>query len=109
MGSEPLWRKALNEFIARMHDLYGARLDRVVLYGSRARNSAEESSDIDILVIMKSMDNFWEEFHQISSVAGDLSLKYDLVLSAIPSDALDYDYDRTPFLMNVRKEGVQVG
>ena len=38
----------LSKFRAALNDLYGNRIERVVLYGSRARGDARPDSDYDI-------------------------------------------------------------
>jgi predicted nucleotidyltransferase len=44
------YRKALDE-------MYGDRLERVVLYGSRARGDARPDSDYDVAVFLHGMDD----------------------------------------------------
>lgn len=49
-----------------------------------------------------------EEEDKISQMSADMSLEYDVVITCF-----DYPYDafqswETPFLMNVRKEGVKI-
>jgi hypothetical protein len=48
---------------------------------------------------------FWEEFERISQVASRLSLEHDVVISALPVDLDDLRAQRTPFLLNVSREG----
>jgi predicted nucleotidyltransferase len=43
----------LRRFHAALSDLYGNRLERVVLFGSRARGDAREDSDYDVAVFIK--------------------------------------------------------
>ena len=40
----------LKRFRAALHELYGDRAERVVLYGSRTRGDAHEDSDYDIAI-----------------------------------------------------------
>jgi predicted nucleotidyltransferase len=37
----------------QLEEIYGERLVRMVLYGSRARGEAEPGSDIDVLIVLK--------------------------------------------------------
>jgi predicted nucleotidyltransferase len=40
----------LRRFRAALDEVYGARVERVVLYGSRARGEARRDSDYDVAV-----------------------------------------------------------
>jgi len=42
----------LARFRAALENLYGARLDRVVLFGSRARGEGGPASDYDVAVFL---------------------------------------------------------
>jgi predicted nucleotidyltransferase len=103
------WRIALDAFVAEMKRLYGPRLQRVILYGSRARGDAEDDSDIDTLVVLDPCADFWAEFWKINPIASHLSLEYDLVISALPIAARRYQEEASPLILNVRREGVAVG
>ncbi len=46
----------LARFRAAIADLYGERIERVVLFGSRARGDARPDSDYDVLVFLKDFD-----------------------------------------------------
>ncbi|HWZ68691.1 MAG TPA: nucleotidyltransferase domain-containing protein [Stellaceae bacterium] len=42
--------------------MYGERLERVVLFGSRARGDAHENYDYDVAVFLHDMADRWQEF-----------------------------------------------
>jgi predicted nucleotidyltransferase len=46
---------------AALDDLYGERIERVVLFGSRARGDAGAESDYDLAVFLKDLDDRWRE------------------------------------------------
>ena len=46
----------LKRFRAALGEIYGDRLERVVLFGSRARGDAMEDSDYDVAVFIKELD-----------------------------------------------------
>src|SRR4051795_345882 len=45
----------LKRFRAALDEMYGDRLERVVLFGSKARGDAGENSDYDIAVFLKDL------------------------------------------------------
>lgn len=109
MSTETIWKTAMDLFVAELRQQYGSRLKRVILYGSRARGEAGDDSDIDLLVVLQPMGDFWEELHRINPIASRLSLEHDLLLSALPVDLDEYERNYTPFFVNTRHEGVVVG
>jgi predicted nucleotidyltransferase len=50
----------------------GERIERVVLFGSRARGDAPPDSDYDVAVFLHETDSFWSESWRLSrkSAAG---------------------------------------
>jgi predicted nucleotidyltransferase len=45
----------LKRFRAALDALYGGRLERVVLFGSRARGEARQDSDYDVAVFLRDL------------------------------------------------------
>ncbi|MFN3466240.1 MAG: nucleotidyltransferase domain-containing protein [Candidatus Brocadiales bacterium] len=79
-----------------------------MLYGSRARGEAGDGSDIDLLIVLKDFKDFWVEFHNISTLAGAVSLEHDVVISALPIRKVELEKGKSPFVLDVRREGKKV-
>ncbi|MEM3086317.1 MAG: nucleotidyltransferase domain-containing protein [Halobacteria archaeon] len=107
-GSPEPWRVAVAEFQREVRALYGPRLVRVILYGSRARGDAEEGSDIDLMVVLKDAVNVWSELDRMNPISSRLSLEHNVVITTIPIEEREYQERRSPLLLNVRREGVPV-
>lgn len=88
--------------------LYAERLVHLVLFGSQARGDAEPSSDIDVLVVLKGQVSPGEEIARTSEIKAALSLQYDVVISCTYVSADRYATERSPLLLNVRREGIIV-
>ena len=48
-------KASLAQFHDALRERFGARLERVVLFGSRARGDADEESDVDVLVVVRDL------------------------------------------------------
>ena len=96
-----------SEFVDGILRILENRLEKIVLYGSVARGSDTEGSDVDIALVMRGkLDSDTED--RLSDFVVDMNLKYDKVFSVIDIDA---DHFRTwlevlPFYQNVEKEGI---
>jgi predicted nucleotidyltransferase len=53
--------RLLQRFRTALDELYGRRLERVVLFGSRARGDANPDSDYDVAVFLDDVPDRWAE------------------------------------------------
>ena len=85
--------------------------DRVdaILFGSYARDEAEEGSDIDVMLLVdQPRSRICERNWEIGSIAADFLLDYGIVVSPVVENR---DYFRSnaelfPFYRNIIREGV---
>ena len=96
----------LREFQDGLKEIYGSRLVRVVLFGSQARDDAEPGSDIDVMLVLQGPVNPHKEIERLSSFTLALDLKHDVVISCIYMSEEDFNHERSPLMLNVRREGV---
>jgi predicted nucleotidyltransferase len=87
---------------------YQDKLEKIILYGSQARGDATEYSDIDILVVLKSAINPYDEIDKTSEIIADLCLEYDVVISRHFISSEKFNNQNTPFIYNVKKEGIMI-
>jgi predicted nucleotidyltransferase len=103
-------RKDLEEILAeldhRLGSLYGERPVQLILFGSQARGDAEEGSDIDFLVVLDGPIDPGREIARTSEMTASLSL--DTVISCTFISADRYAVEKSPLVLNVRREGVPV-
>lgn len=99
--------KVLTPMIADLRNIYGDLMESVILYGSYARGTQTDESDVDIAVFLrekpcKDMNN-----QMIACVAG-YELEYGKVLSVLDIDVVRFRewVDVLPFYRNIQKEGV---
>lgn len=97
----------LSKFRAALNELYGDRIERVVLFGSRARGDARPDSDYDVAVFLKDLSNRWAEADKIAMVATDILGETGEVIHAMPYRAGSYQ-ERTPLMHELRREGLDL-
>jgi predicted nucleotidyltransferase len=107
MGGSPADDPILRRLRGALTELYGDRLERVVLYGSRARGDAREDSDYDVAVFIKDIGPFWDEVDRLVDVETDLLYDTGAVINSTPYRAGAY-FDRTSLMGEIRREGVDL-
>lgn len=98
----------LTQLRTRLETVYGRRLSRVILYGSNARGSAATDSDIDLLVVLRGEVSPCEEIARTADDVAKISLEHNVVLACVFVSREQFEREQSPFLMNVRREGVPV-
>jgi len=98
-------RPILDETEAVLRTVFGERFRGLILFGSHARGEAVAGSDIDLVLMLDASDGSRERRRYAEALA-DLSLRYDTVISVVPMGIEEYRSARTPFLLNVRREGI---
>ena len=92
-------RKILQEMAELLHGVYGNLLKAVILYGSVARGTQTEDSDVDIMVLVDGTDAQLREYDEkLSDVSTDLALKYMKVFSIIDIKYQEYQENNANWL-----------
>lgn len=97
----------LERFRAAVADIYGDRLERVVLFGSRARGDAQPDSDYDIAVFLRDMPDRWAELDRLAKLRVDFIDATGAFIDAVPYPATAYS-ERSPLMHDIRREGVDL-
>ena len=100
----------VSELIPKLREIYNDKkadnIKAIILYGSVARGTATEESDIDIAVIL---DGYTEKMHDaMVEAVVDLELEYGKVISVLLIDTKQYNTwgHVSPFFKNVKKDGI---
>ena len=80
----------------------------LILYGSYSRGEARQDSDIDILVVLKSMQSPFAEIRRMSELKYSLLEKYEKVISTVPTTQERYDKIEVPLYRTIKKEGIML-
>lgn len=97
----------ISDMVASLRNIYGDLLFEVVLYGSYARGTQTDESDVDIAVILLGKASRETTDKMIDCVA-EHELECGKVLSVIDVNREMYNTwkDTLPFYQNIRKEGI---
>ena len=99
----------LGELADMLQEVYRDKLKAVILYGSAARGTATNESDIDIMILVDGTDQELKCFEdKLNNVSTDISLKYFKVFSIIDVSYQEFTswMEISPFYRNVSEEGV---
>jgi predicted nucleotidyltransferase len=99
-------RKALYELKERLLKKYPEV--EIILYGSKARGDFDKESDIDLLILVKSLVNTRLE-EEITHITFDIELNYDVVFGKIVENKDFWNMPLSkvmPLHLNIDKEGV---
>jgi len=86
--------------------ILGDQLEAMYLYGSQARGDAQSTSDIDVLAIIRGEFNHLDLLETTAPVTCTLSLENDVVISSAFISKNRFDTEKSPFILNVKREGV---
>ena len=98
----------LTRFRAALDLAYGPRLERVVLYGSRARGEAAPDSDYDIAVFLRDMPDRAVELNRLADLGADILYDTGELVHAMPYPAGTYNDPRMPLMHEIRREGLDL-
>lgn len=82
-------RRAIERFGYDVKSRLGDYVVRMSVFGSKVRGDFRETSDIDILVIVK--ERSLRVMDQIAEITSDLNIKYDLSISPVVFSEEEYD------------------
>ena len=99
--------EALKSLVASMKQIYGDALKEIILYGSTARGTDTQESDLDIALIIYP-GTCRDQFNRMIESVAELEIMCDKVLSVIPIDYSKFAEweDILPYYRNIRKEGL---
>lgn len=83
-------KKAVREFIRTVRSVYGEKIQRAALFGSKVRGDWTKYSDVDILLIVD--DDSWAFRKAIIGIDSNVELKYDVLLDVRVISAARWQY-----------------
>ncbi len=97
----------LTRFRKSLDEVYGKRIERVVLFGSRARGDARPDSDYDVAVFLTERGELWDELGKLATITTAILDDTGAVISAKPFAAHAYA-ERSPLMQEIRAYGLDL-
>jgi uncharacterized protein len=86
------------------------KVTKILLFGSRARGTADIYSDIDLLVLTKKKRDMKDRY-RLSDIAADINIDYGVAISCLYMNEKDWELEKdiNPLLKrNIQKEGIEL-
>lgn len=100
---------ALQDFKNRLIERLGDNFLFIKLYGSRARGDSHKHSDIDIVVVLKKLDNEIDDI--VIDTSTEILYEYDVDLKFLTFSQERYERckrEQWPFFINVEQDGILI-
>jgi len=98
-------RSVMRRFRAEMEALYPGRIDRILVFGSRARGDSRKDSDLDVAVFLTEPAPDYRDRQAVAAMAADICVEDGLFIHASLLGAERWEEDS--FLLdNIRRDAV---
>jgi uncharacterized protein len=97
----------LTRFRTALGEMYGSKIERVVLFGSRARGDAHAESDYDVAVFLRDLTDRFLEMNRLADLSTEILDETGAFIHAMPYPAGSYN-DRTPLMLGLRADGIDL-
>lgn len=99
---------AIHKFLSQIPD--SIRVERAILYGSRARGEHRPDSDADLALILHEGGNDGQILWMLGGLAYDVFIDTGILIQPVPIAIEDWlhpeTFPRPSFLRNVEREGI---
>ena len=93
---------SIQEYIKEISKYY--RIDLVILFGSYAKGTNHEDSDIDIAVVSSDIKNKFDDMTTLMRLRRDI----DLRIEPHPIKTEEFKANETPFIDEIIRTGIEV-
>ena len=85
---------------------YGDKFQGLILYGSMARGQTDNFSDIDLLVLLNTPFNYFQELRKIVELLYPVQLESENLISAKPAAKEEFESGRILLYRLAKREGL---
>ncbi len=104
-------KKSVYLFSQQIKEIFGSDLSKIIVYGSYARGSYQDDSDVDIMVLVNLPEiEIKKRENDVYDIAFEIEMDMGIDISPIVKSEAQYMYweEVVPFYKNVREEGIVV-
>ncbi len=87
---------------------FGDGIRKVILYGSQARGTAHEGSDVDVVVLVGDEMDPREVERSLDDLLWDVMMDHDELVTVIAMREEKFANESSPFILNVKDDGVVI-
>ncbi len=87
---------------------YGDKFKSLILFGSTARNEASEGSDVDLLILLQKLFDYFYEIRTVIDLLYPIQLEHKKFISAKVADIDEYKNGSIQLYRNIQREGIFV-
>ena len=98
----------LQRYRAALTELYGDRIERVVLFGSRARGDANPDSDYDVALFLKGLADKWAEIGRLAELQDAMMDITGADIHTLPFRAGRWRDPASPLMYEIRQDGLDL-
>ena len=100
--------KLFDRFVNEVRFVYGSNLKSIILYGSVARGTAGEESDVDIALIIERENE--EMYDKLLDIVVAFELEYNIVIATVLIETALFEKWRNvlPFYKKITNEGIEL-
>ena len=99
-------QRLLRTLRTALDEMYGDDLVAIRLFGSYARRQATPDSDVDILLVLREVDDYGTEVRRVSDLFSRLSMECGKTIAPVFVDAARFASGSDPFMAAVASEAL---
>ena len=100
-------RAVIEDFATTLKNNFGGDFLSLIIFGSYARGEADSDSDLDLLIVLKKIPNYWKvnsKIHELA-YATTFGKGKSVVMAPIIMSETEFLTGMSPILLNIRIEG----
>ena len=100
-------KEAASELAEGVKAIYGPKLVGIFLFGSQARDTAAEESDVDSAIVLDDFESPWQEVKHCSELRQAVALQYGVAISLYFLRKREW-IGKGSLVDNIHREGVRL-